>query len=199
MSKPFTNPFFEADMSKIFDVSKMFDMSKMTDMSKMFDMSKFSEMPKMWDMSKFSEMPKMFDMSKICDMSKMTGNSCMPQLDIEAAYALQRKNMEAFTALSQAAYENFQSLWRRQADCIRQIVEEMTQTMQAIISSPTTEGKTIKQAEVSKSALDKYLASLRDASETIAKCNTQALETVSTRMNEGMSELRGIVKTDRAA
>ncbi len=164
MSKPFTNPFFEADMSKVFDTSKF------------------------------------FDLSKTFDMSKMTGPCSIPQFDIEAAFALQRKNVEAFTALSQTAYENIQSLWRRQTDSCRQMMEELTQSMQATITSPTTEGKASKQAEVSKAALDKYMASLRDASETLAKCNSQVMETVSTRMNDSISELRGIVKkTDCAA
>jgi phasin family protein len=78
------------------------------------------------------------------------------------------------------------------------MMEECTQTMQAIMSCPSPEEKVIKQAEASKMAMEKCLANVRDITETLAKCNTQALETVSTRMNEGMDELRGIIKT-RAA
>ncbi|MDR3425736.1 MAG: phasin family protein [Alphaproteobacteria bacterium] len=152
MSKPFTNPFIEADLSKMFD------------------------------------------------LSKFTSDFRMPQFDAEAAFSLQRKNIEAFTAMNQAAYESIQALAHRQADTFRQIIEEASQTVQAIIASPTPEGKAIKQAEVSKAAMDKYLASLRDASETIAKCNNNALETVGVRLNEGLNELRSIVKSaDRAA
>jgi phasin family protein len=151
MSKPFTNPFFEADMSKLFD------------------------------------------------MSKITSDLRMPQFNMEVATNLHRKNIEACTALNQAAFESFQALWRRQADTARQMMEETTQIMQAIVSSPSPEEKIIKQAEASKATVDKCLANVRDVTETIAKCNAQALETVSTRMNEGMDELRGIIKTDRAA
>lgn len=151
MSKPFTNPFFEADMSKFFD------------------------------------------------MSKMTGEFRMPQFDMEAAMTLQRKNIEAWTALNQAMFESFQALCRRQADMARQSMEEMSQTMNAIVSCPSPEEKVIKQAEASKAALDKCLANVRDIAETLAKCNTHAMETVSTRMNEGMDELRGIIKNNRAA
>ena len=57
----------------------------------------------------------------------------------------------------------------------------------------------MKQAEASKAAIDKCLANVRDIAETVAKCNTQALDTVSNRMNEGLDELRGIIKTNRAA
>jgi phasin family protein len=151
MSKPFTNPFFEADMSKLFD------------------------------------------------MSKMTGEFRMPQFDMEAAATLQRKNMEAYTALSQAVFESFQALCRRQADMCRQGMEEMSQTVNAIVSCPTPEEKVMKQAEAGKMAMEKCLANVRDIAETIAKCNTQALETVSTRMNDNIDELRGIIKGGRAA
>ena len=151
MSKPFTNPFFEADMSKMFD------------------------------------------------MSKITGDMRIPQFNMEAAANLHRKNIESFTALNQAAFESFQALWRRQADVARQMMEETAQTIQAIVSTPSPEEKVLKQTEASKATMEKCLANARDVSETIAKCNAQALETVSTRFNEGMDELRGIIKTDRAA
>jgi len=152
MSKPFTNPFFEADISKLFDFSKI-----------------------------------------------TGGEFRMPQFNMEAAATLQRKNMEAYTALNQAMFESFQALCRRQADVARQMMEETTQTVQAIVASPSPEEKVMKQAEASKMAMEKCLANMRDIAETISKCNTQALETVSTRMNEGMDELRGIIKTGRAA
>jgi phasin family protein len=155
MSKPFTNPFFEADMSKLFDMSKF-------------------------------------------DMSKMGADMRMPHFDIEALFNQQRRNVEAFTALAQAATESFQSLWRRQADACRQMVEEQAQTAQAIMACPSAEEKVIKQAEASKAALEKCLANMRDIAETISKCNGQAIETVNLRLNEGLDELRGIIK-NRAA
>jgi phasin family protein len=160
MSKPFTNPFFEADMSKLFDMSK-------------FDMSKF-------------------------DMSKMTADMRMPSFDMEGIFTQQRRNMEALTALTQTAMESWQSLFRRQADTARQMMEEQAQTAQAIMACPSPEEKVIKQAEASKAAMDKCLANMRDISETISKCNGQAMETVTLRMNEGLDELRGIIK-NRAA
>ena len=151
MSKPFANPFFEADMSKLFDISKM------------------------------------------------SSDLRMPQFDMEAATAVQRRNIEAYTALGQAAFDSFQSLWRRQADVMRQMMEETSQTMQSMAGCATPEEKVIKQVEASKAAMDKCLANVRDVAETVAKCNNQALETVSNRMNEGLDELRGIIKTNRAA
>ncbi len=194
MSKPFTNPFFEADMSKMFDMSKMMggaDMAKMFDVSKMIDMWK----PVNWaDMSKPINWADMYKPADWTDMSKMMGDYKMPLFDIEAFSALQRKNMEAFTAMSQASYESMTALWRRQTDSYRQAIEEMMQVVQGIMACPTPEAKAIKQAEVSKAAMDKYIANLRDASETLAKCNTQAMETVGARLNDSLNEVYGMVK-----
>ncbi len=169
MSKPFSNPFFETDISKMFDPSSY-------DVSKMFDASNYS---------------KYFDTSKVFGDYKIPN---MPSFDTEAFLSLQRKNVEAITAVSQASYESIQALWRRQADSYRQIVEEWVQANQSIWSCPTAEAKAMKQAETSKSTMDKYISNIRDASETYAKCNTQAMETVGARLNESLNELCGLVK-----
>ena len=79
------------------------------------------------------------------------------------------------------------------------MIEETAQTVQSLSSCATPEEKVIKQAEAGKAAMDKCIANVRDVAETFSKCNTQALDTVCNRMNEGLDELRCIIKTNRAA
>ena len=57
----------------------------------------------------------------------------------------------------------------------------------------------MRQAEASKVVVEKCMANVRDAAETLAKCNSQTMETVSHRMSDGLEELRGLIKTDLAA
>ena len=133
------------------------------------------------------------------DFAKNLGDFKFPGFNFEALLAAQRRNIEAITAVNQAAIEGVQALARRQADLVRQSVEEATGVVNAIISSPTPEEKVIRQAEASKAAVDRCLANARDVTETLTKCNAQALEVVSTRLNEGLEELRGIIKTSKAA
>jgi len=154
MSKPFTNPFFEADISKLFDASKMSGE---------------------WRMPSW------------------------PTWNAEAWATAQRKNIEAYTAMNQAAWEGMQSLMRRQTEWFRQSWDEASQTVSAITTSPTPEEKIIKQAEASKAAFDKCLANARDIAETMAKVNNQAMETVRSRASESLEEWREIIKTNRAA
>jgi len=151
MSKPATNPFFEADFSKLMDVSKMM------------------------------------------------GEFKVPNFNFEALMNAQRKNIEAMTAVNQAAFESFQSIARRQAELLRQGFEETSNTINAVMSSATPEEKVIRQAEASKAAVEKCVANARDITETLTKCNNQAMETVSNRLNESMQELRDIIKTNKAA
>jgi phasin family protein len=169
MSKPAANPFFEADFSKMMDVSKFMDMSNM---SKMFGEFKMPNMP---------QMPQ------------------IPMFNMEALMAVSRRNIEAMTAVNQAAFENWQSLGRRQAELFRQGIEEASTTLKAVMASETPEEKVMRQAEASKAALEKCMTNMRDIAETAAKCNALTMETVSTRMNEGMEELRGIMKTNARA
>jgi phasin family protein len=92
-----------------------------------------------------------------------------------------------------------QAIAHRQAELARQTWEDTSNLVNAIMSSPTPEEKVIRQAEASKAAMEKCMANAREIGETVAKCNYQAMETVSNRLNEGLEELRGIIKNGKAA
>jgi len=122
-----------------------------------------------------------------------------PGFNFEVLMAAQRKNIEAMTAINQVVFEGIQSLIQRQTELVRQGFEEGANLANAIMSCPTPEEKVIRQAEASKIAVEKCVANARDIAETITKCNNQAMETVSTRLSEGLQEFRDIIKNDRAA
>jgi phasin family protein len=153
MSRPASNPFFEADFSKMMDVSKMMGEFKMP----------------------------------------------MPSYDVGAFMSACRRNMETMAAVNQAAFETMQVVTRRQADLVRQGFEEVSGIMNAMMSSPTPEEKVLRQAEASKVAMDKCMAGARDIAESVAKCHSRTMETVSNRMTEGLEELRTMMKNGKAA
>ena len=135
------------------------------------------------------------DFSKFSDFSKMAAEFKAP-FNLEPIFAAQRRNIEAFTAVNQAAYESMQSLARRQAEMVRQTVEDATSLVSTLVSSPASpEEKMMRQAEASKAAVEKCIANARDVAETFSKCNTQAMEVVSNRLSEGLEELRGMMKS----
>jgi phasin family protein len=139
------------------------------------------------------------DFSKWMDPSKIMGEFKMPGFDMTALMEMQRKNIETITTINQTIFGNLQSFVQRQAELMRQGFEETSNLMNAMMSSPTTQDKVIRQAEASKNVVEKCMANARDASETLDKCNSHTMETISNRMNEGMGELRSLIKTDIAA
>ena len=102
-------------------------------------------------------------------------------------------------AVNQAAFESIQSLVRRQADLVRQAMEDAASLMNAAMISATPQEEVIRHAEASKAAVDKYLVHARGIADTLNKCNGQAMEAVSNRLNESLEELRGIMKSRQEA
>ncbi len=146
------------------------------------------------DFTKLMDVSKFMDMSKFADASKAFSDFKLASPNFEALMSAQRRNIEAFTALNQAAFESVQGLIRRQTELVREGMQEAASTVNAVLSSPSPEEKVIRQAEASKAAVDKCIANARDITETLTKCNYQALEAVSSRLNESLEELRGMIK-----
>jgi phasin family protein len=82
---------------------------------------------------------------------------------------------------------------------MRQGFEEATSLINALVASPTPEEKVMRQAEASKAAVEKYMETAREFADTVNKYHAKAFDTVSTRLNESVEELRGIVKNGKAA
>ncbi len=60
------------------------------------------------------------------DVTKIMGDFRVPGIDLEAAVASQRKNIEALTQANQLAVEGVQALMRRQVEITRQAMEDFS-------------------------------------------------------------------------
>jgi phasin family protein len=136
---------------------------------------------------------------KLVDMSKAMKDFHVPNLDVNALIEAQRKNMQAIAVVNHAAFENLQSYIQRQAALMIEGFQVNVNLMNAIMVAPTAQEKAMHQAEASKTAIDQCFSNVRDAAETLAKCNQQVMEIVSNRMTEGLNELGSLIKTDLAA
>ena len=206
-----TNPFFSQDASAIFDPAKISEFYKTFDMSKLFDFSKIYN-AETFNPSSFaqavnqnqSQMAETFSkpfseniqkmQQQWQDVLKSSPIGSLPFLNIESLMSIQHKNFEVFSEFFQSYFEALQSLWRKQADGCRQVIEDLVQMSQALASYSTPQERAVKQAEMSKAAMEKYMATLRDAQETFARYNTQAVETVGERVNQSLSEVYDAVK-----
>ena len=143
------------------------------------------------DFSKFADFTKMASEFKSPMMNPMSMN----MMNMEPMMAAARRNIEAMTAVNQAAYEGMQTLARRQVDMMRQSIEDCASMMNMMMSTPASpEEKMMRQAEASKAAMEKCMTNAREMAETVSKCNSQAMEVVTNRLSESMEELRGMMK-----
>lgn len=130
------------------------------------------------------------DFTKSMDFSKFMEQWKVPGLDPQALLEAQRKNIEAITAANRVAFEGVQAISRRQAEILRQSMEEMSRVMQEMAATGAPEQKMAKQAELAKQAFEKAIANMRELAEMGAKSNTEAVETINKRVAESLDEIR---------
>ncbi len=129
------------------------------------------------------------------DVTKVMGDFRVPGIDVEAAVASQRKNIEALTQANQLAVEGVQALMRRQVEITRQAMEDFSAMFRDFVqpnSSP--EDRIVKHAEYSKLAIEKSLSNAKELTELVTKANTEAFNVINKRVTESFDEVRDFAK-----
>jgi phasin family protein len=124
------------------------------------------------------------------DLTKLLGDFKVPGIDFEAIVASQRKNIEAVTTANQLAVEGLQAVLRRQAEIIRQSIEEASSLVGDFTAVGAPEEKAAKQAELVKSTFEKALANVKELSELVAKSNAEAADILAKRVSESLDEVK---------
>ncbi|HYG84955.1 MAG TPA: phasin family protein [Azospirillum sp.] len=124
------------------------------------------------------------------DFSKVLGDLKVPGVDVDSILSTQRKNIEAVTAANQLAIEGLQAVLRRQAEILRQSLEEAGNAASEVIAAGSPEEKAAKQAELLKTAFEKSLSNIRELAEMVAKSNTEAADVLAKRVSESLDEVK---------
>ena len=112
----------------------------------------------------------------------------------------QRRNIEAFTAASLAALEGLQSLAKRQAEMVRQSVDESNKAMKEMFAAGSPEEKAARQAELTKAAFERAVANTRELTQLVARSQNEAIDVLNKRVAESLDEVKGfIAKTNGKA
>ena len=128
------------------------------------------------------------------DVTKIMGDFRVPGIDLEAAVASQRKNIEALTQANQLAVEGVQALMRRQVEITRQAMEDFSAMFRDLVQpNGSTEDRFAKQAEYSKHALEKGLSNAKELTELVTKANTEAFAALSHRVSELTEEVKAAI------
>ena len=128
------------------------------------------------------------------DVTKMLGEFKLPGVDMDKIAAAQRKNVEALTSANQLVAEGFQAVARRQAEIMRQTLEEAGKSMRDLMEQSAPEDRMVKQTELAKSAFETALSNMRELAEMVAKANTEAFDVMNRRYTESLDELKDMIK-----
>ncbi|MCA1941913.1 MAG: phasin family protein [Caenispirillum bisanense] len=134
-----------------------------------------------------TDMPFDFDVTKYMSELKVPG------VDVDALVATQQKNLEAMTAANRLAFEGMQAILKRQAELIRQAVEEAAAAATGIAGASTPTDKMLKQTELTKEAFERAVSNAREVAEMMAKSNTEVADLLNKRFTEVLDELKGVV------
>lgn len=152
----------------------------------MFD----AESVKMSDFSKFYT-----DFNKAAaDFGKMFAGAKAPMFDVEAAFAAQRKNVEALTAANRVAFEGVQSVLRRQTELAREAIEELSSLSKEFTSAGSAEDKLAKQADAAKTAFETALANTRELTGLVQKAGEEAVSVISKRVVANFDEMKSALQ-----
>jgi len=118
----------------------------------------------------------------------------LPGLDMDAMMAAYRKNVEAVTAATRVANEGMLALVKRQAEIVRDALEQMRVVGSELSSVKDAKELAERQTEIAKQTFDKAATNMKELAEMMTKANTASLEIIQTRMNDGMAEMQELMK-----
>ncbi len=151
------------------------------------DFAKF-DFASLMDPSKLTEQWEKFDFTKMADQFQVPG------LDAQALVASQKRNFEALALANKIALEGAQAVMQRQAEIVRQGVEEASKAFSDMNAAGTPQDQIAKQADLVKGAYESALANVRELTEMANKANVEATELLSSRVSESFGEFTGEIK-----
>jgi phasin family protein len=126
------------------------------------------------------------------DVTKLFADFRFRPFDIEAAWAAQRRNMEALSQANQAAVEGVHALARRQIEMTREAFEGFSTLMRDMAQPASPEDRIAKNTEYAKQVLEKGATHGRELATIAAKAGSDAAEILHKRATEGLDEFRSL-------
>lgn len=124
------------------------------------------------------------------DVTKIFADFRFRPFDVEAAWAAQRRNIEALSQANQAAVEGVQALARRQFEMTRETFEGFSTLLRDLAQPAPVEDRIAKNAEYAKQMLEKGISHGRDIATIATKAGSDAAEILHKRASESLDEIR---------
>ena len=138
--------------------------------------------------------PNFFDF----DVTKMFADFRFRPFDVEALWAAQRRNLEAFTQANQLAAEGMQTLARRQIELTRETFEGFSALLRDLSQPASPEDRIAKNTDYAKQMLEKGVNHGREVVSIAAKTGADAAEVLQKRATESLDEMRALASKTAA-
>ena len=116
----------------------------------------------------------------------------MPNFDVDALVASQRRNVEALTEANKLASDGAQAFATRQAEILKGAVEVYTDAMRGLMTLNDPQNGAAKQAEFAKASFETSNANIRELTEIAAKAQAKSLDVINKRVVESLGEFQAI-------
>jgi phasin family protein len=134
-----------------------------------------------------------FDVTKYFNPTKLFSDIKFNGFDVEAVLAGQRRNIEAFAAANQAAFEGLQTIAKRQAEMVRQSVDETNKAVKEMFAAGSPEEKAARQAELTKAAFERAVSNTRELTQLVARSQSEAIDVLNKRVAASLDEVKGLI------
>ena len=124
------------------------------------------------------------------DVTKMFADFRFHPFDVEAAWAAQRRNIEALSQANQLAVESMQTLAKRQIELTRETFEGFSALWRDMAQPGSSEDRVAKNTEYVKQVLENGVKHGGEIATIAAKAGSEAAEILHKRTTESLDEIR---------
>jgi phasin family protein len=126
------------------------------------------------------------------DMTKIFADFRLHPFDVEAAWAAQRRNIEALSQANQLAIESMQAVAKHQIELTRETFEGFSALWRDLATPASTEDRIVKNTEYVKKMLEKGVTHGREITTIATKAGTAAADVLHKRASASLDEMRAL-------
>lgn len=126
------------------------------------------------------------------DPTKMFKDLSMSGFDMEKLNQLQARNVEALQAANQLATDGFQTVARRQAEIMKDAMEQYSSAMKDMMSGNAADKGGAAQVDMTKQMMEKAVGNMRELTELAAKAQSEAFDVLTRRWMASLEEARDV-------
>ena len=132
------------------------------------------------------------------DVTKMFADFRFHPFDVEAAWAAQRRNIEALSQANQLAVESMQAVAKRQIELTRETFEGFSALLRDLSQPVSPEDRIAKNTDYAKQMLEKGVNHGREVVTIATKAGADAAEVLQKRATESLDEMRALASKTAA-